>query len=112
MPINVAGTVPQNVREIPSGSTVGGFLDSSVGIRAKTPLFVRLTNQHDSTVQCTLKSDIKGKDEGNTFNIQMNSGAAVLFQIDTSADADTDADRPNTVTIALATDPQDRTGQE
>jgi hypothetical protein len=90
MPINLVSSVPSNARDLAGGNTLGGIWDPPLIVHAKSPVFVRLANTNDVTVQCTLEADIPGKDEGNTFHVQLNSKVSLLFQLDTSADADAD----------------------
>src|SRR5262249_51472572 len=85
MNIHKAQTLPEGVREILCTTTLGGFWDAALIVASKSPLFVRLYNDHESNVIGTLSATIDDKDEGGEHNFRLESKARYLVQLDTTA---------------------------
>jgi hypothetical protein len=92
MRINQASSkdIPDSARKL-SPSYVGGFWDPATVVYAKQPLFALVTNSNDDPVVCTLKADIKDKDEDNEWSVQLGSrGSYVYVYFGTSTNPSSD----------------------
>ena len=80
MRINQASSkdIPDGARRL-SPMNLGGFWDPATVVYAKQPLFAQLTNSNDDPIVCTLEADIKDKDEGNQWSVQLGSKGSYVY---------------------------------